>query len=137
MMVRERLRQLKTLRCKIEHIKQEEERIRTLAIGLSAIRYDKDKVQTSNIPDFTDNCNDHLEILEKLANERHDLEEEVSEVAKKVRKLNGNEYIAVYERYIKGRSVNDIADDFNGKEVTPEWIKRLIARGIRHLEEYE
>ena len=135
MMIRKKLRRLLTLRTQEEDIRLEYERVRAMVSGLSAIRYDKDPVQTSNFRDMSDAIDELKEVEAQLIKVSRQLASEKFSVCMLLLTLeNRGEYEALYQRYVCGRSVNDIADCFLGKEVTPEWIRTLMSRGIKNLE---
>lgn len=133
--VRGRLKGLLILRDRQEKLKEDLERLQVMSTGLKAIRYDKDKVQNFDISDLSEAIAEMDEIERKLIMVHLELAREMYDVTTMLRTLrNKGEFDVLYERYVRGRSVNDIADDFNGKQVTPEWIRILMARGIRNLE---
>ena len=135
MMIRKKLRRLLTLRTQEEDIRLEYERVRAMVSGLSAIRYDKDPVQTSNFRDMSDAIDELKEVEAQLIKVSRQLASEKFSVCMLLLTLeNRGEYEALYQRYVCGRSVNDIADCVLGKEVTPEWIRTLMSRGIKNLE---
>ena len=135
MMIRKRLRHLLVLQEQMKNVQQELERVRAMASGLTGIRYDRDRVQTSNFADMSDAIAKLNEVEAELAKVYKELANETFIVNMMLNTLeNKGEYTALYQRYVQGRSVNDIAEDFMGKEVTPEWIRTLMSRGIKNLE---
>ena len=132
MNVRGRLKGLLILRDRQEKLKEDLERLQVMSTGLKAIRYDKDKAQNFDLSEAIAEID---EIERKLIRVHLELAREMYDVTTMLRTLrNKGEFDVLYERYVRGRSVNDIADDFNGKQVTPEWIRILMARGVRNLE---
>lgn len=119
MMINAKLEQIGELRAKAE------------AIG--AVRYDKDKVQTSMSGDNLLDCVAKIVELEKELDAEVDALVDMKRVALERMKLmkNQTEKLILFERYFNGKTFEQIAVNCN---YSWRQVHRIHGRGLKHFE---
>lgn len=125
------LEQIQLLDIKINQDCERLERMRAAASGVSAMRYDKDIVQTSPAGDRL--CLDVVRIVE--LDEQIDAEidsyvDGKNQIIEEIRGLGVPMYVEVlYKRYVEYKTIFQIADELHKKDRTIKYIHKnaLIA----------
>lgn len=129
---KEYLSKVMQLKRRYKNALEELEYVRSMASGVTAIRYDKDQVQTSPENDQMANYMIRLEKAEKRALK---LSEEYFDQANLIRdQINsitpGNYSDILYLRYVRGMRLWEIADELN---YSHEWVRILHGRALNEF----
>ena len=129
---KEYLSQALRFKRRYENALEELEYIRSMATGLTAIRYDKDQVQTSPENDQLANYMIRLEKAEKKALKASEDYFTAHEVIRmQIEIISPQLYADVLRlRYIKGRKLYEIADELS---YSYEWLRIIHGRALREF----
>jgi DNA-directed RNA polymerase specialized sigma subunit len=109
---------------KINLLKLELEALRYKASGAGGIRYDKDRVQTSQSDYMTMAIADAIELDKHIKDMETEIEEKKGEAYAIVRKMNNPDQRAVIEwYYLNGLSMIDTANKLNISERSAYYLK--------------
>ena len=139
MTAKEYLSQIRTLDVKINQRIEERERLWQEALGVSGIRYDKDKIQSSNTLDMSDliaRCyemeSEINSMIDQLINLKH-------EIIGDIHKLTDHRYIQLLHlRYVEFKRLEDVAcimRKTNGDEYSYDHIVWLHGEALQALAE--
>ena len=132
MKAKEYLSQALRYKRRYENALEELEYIRSMATGLTAIRYDKDQVQTSPENDQLANYMIRLEKAEKRALKASEEYFKAHEVIRlQIEIISPQLYADVLHlRYIQGRRLYEIADEL---KYSYEWMRIIHGRALREF----
>lgn len=112
---KERLKQIKKLDTRIKQKERQYWELYYAAIGLGAIRYDKDPVQVTKTPDHMANqIHKYIEMKREILKEKEQLLRLKSEIIREIHKLTDDRYINVlYKRYVEFKDYDTIATEMH------------------------
>lgn len=123
-MTRKELELIHDAEKKINLLKLELEALRYKASGAGGIRYDKDRVQTSQNDYMTMAIADAIELDKHIKDMETEIEEKKGEAYAIVRKMNNPDQRAVIEwYYLNGLSMIDTANKLNISERSAYYLK--------------
>lgn len=127
------LHQVKILDTKIKQKQEQYKQLYESARSVSAIRYDKEPVQTSRTGDALEkSVIRYLELEEEIKNEIINFQETKQKIINEIHKLNDNRFInLLYKRYVEYKSLILIAKEMNYSYIH---IKELHKNSLKAFE---
>lgn len=127
------LSQLETLDIRIKQEQDLLERLYIQASGVGAMRYDKDRVQTSPAGDQL--CSDVVNIVEQTERVRERINTYVDAQCKIVEQINSlqdpKEIRLLYLKYVEFKSIRDIIIEM---EISDRWYHKIRKDGLKSFE---
>ena len=132
MKAKEYLLQLEELEEKIKHRVQEREELKLKCEGVGAIRYDKDKVQTSVKNLQEELIAKYIDLEREINTELFEFLETRRKIIKEVESLSNVDYVKLlHKRHIEYKKLDQIAEEMHFE---PGYIRKMIARAYEVFE---
>ena len=111
---------------------RQREELAMIVYGISAVRYDKDKVQGGSIPGDDRRLDRLLDMDNELFVEAEDLAELKQRITKEIEQLDNSLYSAIlYKRYVERKSLGKIARELSYNYA---YIRRKHGAALQYFE---
>lgn len=129
---REYLEQLRKSEKNIEKLTEQSERLMA-ALGIRAINYDKDKVQTSPRDSMTDKMCELIDLDSEIRKYRYEYEIKRNRIVKEIIQIEDWRYSDIlYKRYVEFKRFEQIAMEMS---YDYDWIRTLHSRALTNFAE--
>lgn len=127
MTIKEYLSQVRLNEIKIENLKERQEELYQSLLP-SGICYDKDKIQTSPTDTMSEKVAELVDLYNNTLDAINELERLKNIIIEQIQRLTDYRQMRVlYEHYIRGASLNDIAIELN---YTYKWVCKIHLSGL-------
>ena len=130
MTVKEYLNQVRLNEIKIENLKERQEELRQSLLP-SGIAYDKDRIMTSPTDAMSEKMAEIVDLYNSTLEAINELEKLKNTIIEQIQRLTDYRQMRVlYEHYIRGMSLNDIAIELN---YTYKWVCKIHLFGLNEF----